>query len=332
MFEFLRKLFIREPEFFPGVLGERVAGNNVHEFAEAVGVSAPLGFPVKKESELRKFAYQYQYKSSACVAYTMAKIASVLYFLKTGRKVKFSPAFFYPRRLNKPDLGMFFSDISALASEGSCLYDLLPCEGMNEEEINAVKVEDYHKQSADAFAVPKDWIELPDFDTVGATIEKTKKPIMLWFAFGPGEWFGVSKPKIMGNDKRYNHSVCAVDSFTSDKDGKQYIRIEDSADKEQYYQKDIDREFYKRCWLARYPRNFVFVKENTLPIYAGTVKSMQEVLQALGFFPNDKTLLTGYFGSITENAVRDFCKAYGLTFVPGRKMWAELENKLKVIS
>jgi hypothetical protein len=328
MFNWILKLFSREEEFFPGVLKEKTLGNNAHTFEEGVGVSATAGFPVKKESEIRQFPYQYQYKSSACVAYTMAKIACVLYFLKTNRKVKFSPGFFYPRRINKPGLGMFFSDITTLANEGSCLYELLPCEGMDEAQINAIKIEDYHKESADAFALPKDWIETPDFDTVAATIEKTGKPVMLWFTFGPGEFFGTTKPKMLGNDRRWDHSVCAVDAFTDVKDGKQYIRIEDSADKEQYYQKNIDRAFFTRAWLKYYPRNFVFTKETSVPIYAGTVKSMQAILQALGFFPNDPSLLTGYFGSITENAVRDFCKVYAITFVPGRKVWLELEKKL----
>lgn len=328
MWNFLKKLFSREEEFFPGVLKEKNLGNNAHTFEEGVGVTAVAGFPVKKESEIRKFPYQYQYKSSACVAYTMAKIACVLYFLKTGRKIKFSPGFFYPRRLNKPSPGMFFSDITALANEGSCLYDLLPCEGMDETQINAIRIEEYHKQSADAFSIPKDWIETPSFEQVAATIEKTGKPVMLWFSFGPGEFFGVSRPRILGNDKRWDHSVCAVDAFTDVRDGKQYIRIEDSADKEQYYQKDIDKSFFARAWLRYYPRNFKFTKEEVVPIYAGTVKSMQAILQALGFFPNDPTLLTGYFGSITENAVRDFCKAYGLAFVAGRKVWPELEQKL----
>ena len=70
------------------------------------------------------------------------------------------------------------------------------------------------------------------------------------------------------------------------------------------------------------------MKEENVPIYAGTVKSMQAVLQTLGFFPNDPTLLTGNWYSVTDNAVREFCKAYGLAFVAGRKLWPELETKL----
>lgn len=327
MWEFIKKFFSREEEFFPGVLDERTPGNNVHEFQEGVALGAVPIFPVKKITELRKFLYQYQYKSSSCVAFTMAKIAQVLYFLVTGRKIKFSPGFHYPRRLNKPEEGMFFSDISALASEGNCLADLLPAEGLNETKMNSIKVEDYHKQSADAFAIPINWIELTDFDTVAATIERTGKPVMLWFQFGPGEFFGTTKPKILGNDKRWAHSVCAVDAFTDIRDGQQYIKIEDSADKEQYYEKYISREFFNRCYLKRYPINFKFVKSATVPIYTGTITSMQDILKALGFFPSNQQS-TGYFGSITENAVRDFCKAYGLIFKEGRKIWPELESKL----
>jgi hypothetical protein len=328
MWNFIKQLFIKEEEWIPGALPERNLGNSIHPFEEGVGVSATPNFPVKKTTELEKFIYQWQARQSSCVAFTMAKIAQILYYRLTGRKIKFSPGFYYPRRLNKPGLGMRFTDIKALAAEGACLYDLLPCEGMTEEQINNLKVEDYHKKSADAFALPKDWIDTVDFNTTSATLEKTKKPVMLWFAFGPGEWFGTSKPKIMGNDKRHNHSVCATESFTDIKTGIQYIKIEDSADTEQYYEKYITKEFFTRCWLHAYPRNFLFTKEQNIPVYTGTVKSMQAILQALGYFPNDPTLLTGAWYSITDNAVREFCKAYGLAFVAGRKLWPELEQKL----
>jgi hypothetical protein len=226
---------------------------------------------------------------------------------------------------------MHFTDIKALAAEGACLYDLLPCEGLTEEQINNLKVEEYHKQSADAFALPKDWIDTVDFDTTAATIEKTKKPVMLWFSFGPGEWFGTSYPKIRGTDKRYAHSVVGTQSFTDIKTGIQYIKIEDSADTEQYYEKYITREFFARCWLHAYPRHFKFTGEENIPAYTGTIKSMQAILQALGIFPDDKTLLTGFWGSITDDAVRKFCKAYSIAFVAGRKSWLELDQKLYLI-
>lgn len=328
MLEFLKKLFKRKPEFFPGVLDERIKGNNVHDFREGVALGAVAKFTTKKLTELRKFPYQYQDGSSACVAFTMAKIACVLYWLATGRSIKFSPAFYYTRRLNKPDKGMYFSDISALASEGSCLYDLLPSEGLSEDQINSVKIEQYHKDSADAFAIPIDWLELTDFDTVAATIEKTGKPVMLWFRFGPGEWFGKIKPRILGDDKRWAHSVCAVDAFTDVRDGRQYLKIEDSAEPEEYYCKYIDREFFSRCYLRRYPISFKWVKDKTIPVYAGTIQSMQDVLRALGYFPNNQNS-TGYFGSITLKAVREFCIINNIQFKNQYSIWPELDMFLK---
>jgi hypothetical protein len=329
MWNFIKQLFSKEEEWIPGALPERNLGNSIHPFEEGVGVSATPNFLVKKTTELEKFHYQYQAKQSSCVAFTMAKIAQILYYRLTGRKIKFSPGFYYPRRLNKPGLGMHFTDIRSLASEGACLYDLLPCEGLTEEEINNLKVEDYHKQSADAFALPPDWIDTVNFDTTAATLEKTKKPVMLWFSFGPGEFFGTSYPKIKGNDKRWAHSVCGTESFTDLNSGIQYIKIEDSADKEKYYEKYITKEFFARCWLHAYPRRFKFMKEENVPIYAGTVKSMQAVLQTLGFFPNDSTLLTGYFGSITLNALRDFCKVNNIQFKNQFSIWPELDTFLR---
>ena len=145
MFKLFKKIFNKKDIFFPGVIIEKDLGNNIHKFEEGVAKANTPIFQVKKLSELRKFPYQYQYTSSGCVSYGTAKIACVLYYLLTGRIVKFSPVFWYSRRINKPKQGMLFSDITKLASEGCCLYDLLPCEGFTEEQMNNTVVEQYHK-------------------------------------------------------------------------------------------------------------------------------------------------------------------------------------------
>ena len=74
------------------------------------------------------------------------------------------------------------------------------------------------------------------------------------------------------------------------------------------------------------PINFKFVKSN-IPKYTRTIKSMQEVLKALGYFPNNQDC-TGLWYSLTDIAVKKFCINYGITFMEGRKMWKELEDKL----
>jgi len=333
MLEFLKKLFnYRSEDFFPGVIAETEPSSNVHLFEEGVARANQPKFAVKKLTELRKFLYQFQDGSSSCVAFSMAKIAQILYFLITGRNIKFSPGFYYTQRPNKPNLGMWFQDITALAYLGSCLYDLMPCEGISEDDMNALKVEQYHKDSADAFSIPLNWISLerngkPDFDLVASTIETTNKPVMIWVSFGPQEFFGTSYPKVLGDNKPWAHSIVAVDAFTNIKDGKQYIKIEDSADKETLYEKYIDRAFFdSRCWLARNPINFKFIK-STVPPYTRTTASMQDILKALGYFPVNQQS-TGYWGSITDMAVIEFCKNFGIAFVTGRKMWPELEQKL----
>lgn len=311
IYTLLKKLFSKKgPEFFPGILG-RGNDENIYPFEDVVGVSSPALFKEKKRTEWRKFPYQFQSSSSSCVTYGTAKICLILYFLFSGRVVKFSPGFWYKSRRNKPGLGMYFDDIQKLASEGALLYELAPCEGFTEDQMNTLSIEQYQRDSAKVFALPKDWVELPiDFDTVASTIEKTRKGVKLWFSFGPGEVFGVERCRIVGSDKRWNHDMTAVDAFTFE--GVEYILVEDSADKEKHYQKLIDRNFFKRCYLARYPINFKFAQGAIdKPEYDGTIISVQIILRYEGFFPNNVPLAERV-GPVTQDALKKFQKKYGL--------------------
>lgn len=310
MFEFIKRLFHRQPEFFPGVLGEGSPTGNVHEFSEVVGESTAPVFKEKKRSEWRTFFRQFQNSSSACVAYTLAKIATILYYLKTGRIVKFSPAFWYKRRPNSPQLGMVFSDIEKLGTDGAVIHELLPCEGMTEDQINAVVIEQYHRDTADAFALPGHWVNLPlDFDIVAATIQKTGKGMMLWFRIHYGEWFGVEKPLVSKRLWFSNHSTTAVDAFKFG--GVDFILLEDSAE-DKVWQKLITREFFKaRCYLARYPVNFKFVPGSERPVYDGSITSLQECLKYEGIFPSNVKVIN-IFGPLTKQSVVQFQTKYAL--------------------
>ncbi len=319
----------KEKERFLGVLGLGEELSTVHQFNEAVASASIPEFKAKQPSQWRKFPYQYQFSSSACVAYGTSKLCTILYFLKTDRIVKFSPAFFYTQRANKPSEGMVFSDIARLANTGALLYDLLPCEGMTEAQINSTKIEQYHRDAADAFAIPENWVEMPiDFETVASTIEKTGKGIKLWFQFGPNEFFGTQYPRVAGTNKPWGHDVTAIDAFTYD--NKKYILIEDSADQENIYQKLIDRDFFQaRCYLARYPINFKFdaAPINIKPVYTGSTASLQDCLTYEGVFPANVTS-RGVYGSITIESVKKFQKKYGFeqTGQVGPKTTAKLKE------
>lgn len=311
MLNFLRNLF-KEKDIFTGVLGDGITENSpVYDFTEAVGASSKATFGAPKGI---KYPYQYQYLSSGCVAFTQAKITLILYYKETQKMIKFSAKWFYEQRANFPTEGMWFYDIANLANKGAVPEDLLPSHGLTESEMNSKAITEFHENVADAFSIPNAWVNLPlDFDTVAATLEKTDKPVMVWFKFGKGEFFKKLIPVILKNvgvdELPWQHSVTAIDAYT--RDGVDYILIEDSADPEAFYQKEITREFFNaRCTLARHPRNFKYAIGDKVP-YDGTIISAQKILQAEGLFPVGIPFAENV-GKFTREALRKFQSKYGL--------------------
>lgn len=316
IFNWIKSLFYKEPIRNFGIIDTvETAGftDSVYKHNEVVAsVSIPSFKGVYGDGSIRKFTYQYQNGSSSCVAFTMAKIAQILYYLRFDRIVKWSPKFWYAQRSNKPEEGMAFQDIKNLASTGSLTEELLPSFGLTEQLMNTVIGLDYLKESADGFAVSPTWVELPlDFDTVASTIEQTKKGVMLWFKFSAGEFFYTSYPKMLNNNKTWAHSVTAVDTATIN--GKHYIVIEDSADYEANYRKFIDRNFFTRCYLARYPLSFKFEPvQSDKPVFNGSIKSLQDILKYEGFMASN-VQSTGYFGDLTKQALIKFQLSKGIS-------------------
>lgn len=311
MLKYILSLF-KEKEFFPGVAGDGITENSpVYEFNEVVGKSA---VPTFGEPKGIKYPYQYQYTSSSCVGFSVAKIVCILYHQYSGKKVKFSGGWFYRQRYNLPAEGMWFFDIARLASKGAVLEELLPSEGLTERQMNSLEIDDFHVNMADAFKLPEAWINLPiDFDTTCATHEKTNKPVMVWFKFGRNEFFRRKKPIILQKKSHselpYQHSVVVIDTYT--KDGEDIILIEDSADPEEFYQKEITREFFnERCTLARHPRDFKFLKGNK-QVYDGSIISVQKILQSEGMFPIGIPFAENV-GKFTREGLRKFQSKYGL--------------------
>ncbi len=298
----------KEPIQFLGVLGEQNS-QNVFDFDEAVASAAKPIWIEKGISQWRTFSSQYQYTSSACVAFTVAKIAQILYFLKTNRKIKFSPGWIYKQRTPKVE-GMWVDNAINIAGSGLPTEELYPSEGLTESQINNLPNLPFAGGVAKEFALSVNWIRLPlDFDTVASTIQTTQKGIMMWFDFGPGEWFDQPIPLIKGSKLPYRHSVCAVDAIRFN--GRDYIVIEDSAELIPTYghRKLISRSFFKRCILARYSLNFKYETTEVIrPKYDKTVISLQDCLRFGGYFPSNIPS-TGYMGDITIQAIKDFQRA-----------------------
>ena len=321
MLDFLKKLFSRkseQPKIFLGVLGYGEQ-DNLFDFKEVVDpttaavAAASASYPEKTPAQWRAFLSQFQAQSSACVAFTIAKIAQILYFLRSGRKIRFSPGWIYRQRQPKIE-GMHIDNVIKLASQGMIPEELFPSENLNETEINSLPDQPYAPGVAEEFAIPSNWVNLPiDFDTIATSIHKTNKGVMLWFDFGPLEWFHQGIARIVANKKPWLHSVCAVDAIRYK--GTDYLVIEDSADisSEFGHRKLVSRDFLKRrCLLARYPLSFKFdAQTSARPSYDGSVSSLQDCLTYEGVFPSNVTA-RGYFGEITRKAVIDFQKKYDI--------------------
>jgi hypothetical protein len=148
---------------------------------------------------------------------------------------------------------------------------------------------------------------------------------MVWFKFGSGEWIDIP---IVKTQTKYAHSVTAVD-FTLYK-GQKCLVIEDSWGKFGQWagQRLITEDFFKaRCFFAAYFINFKY-EQDYKPTYNGSITSIQDCLKYEQLFPSNIES-TGLWLAITDKAVKDFCVKYQIKFVPSRKMWPELEAKLK---
>lgn len=330
LLKYIRSFFDDDAIPFTGVLGSgEYLGGALHDFSEVVGVSAKPVFEEKSPDKWRVFPQQYQASSSACVAFTIEKIRLILYFLYTGNVLTFSPGWIYKRRKNRPEPGMNFDDAATLASEGGLPSVYQNSEGIGEKEINSLPELPFFKETADAFAMPKDWVQLPvDFDTVAATIQKTKKGVMLWFEIATGEYFRQGIPVYKGTGIQSRHSVTAVD--ITKYQGVEYIVIEDSADGGKFgHRKLISKAFFeKRCYLARYPIKFTFDTTPVKPIFDGTIISAQRCLQSEGKFPMNVSFVER-LGPTTQNAIKKFQAENGLeqTGTLGPKTTALLKQK-----
>lgn len=312
--DFLKSVFEQEyKEPILGVLDEETPSDTVVQFEDVVAKSAPAIWIEKKDSDIIKLPYLWQATSSSCVAHTLALMYTILFMIKHNVITKFSAAWFYRSRINKnigDGEGMYFGDIEKMgATIGAMPYDLMPSDGLTDKQIDAIKTSWFHEKIAGIFTLNTKWVNLPfDFDTVAATQQITKKGIMIWFKFGPGEYFGKAIPQVLGTDVRYAHSVTVIDSGVFN--GKEYLIIQCSADKNQSIKK-ISRSFYTRAYLNRYPMNFKYEIGGDKPVYDRTIVSAQRCLKYEGLFPSNVDFAERV-GPTTQDALKKFQEKYSL--------------------
>lgn len=286
----------------------------------------------KKKSEFRSFPSLNQKYTNKCVAFTLRKITGILYWLRTGKWLDFSASFPYEYRVNKPGGGMVGVDAFDIwRKNGMTLEDLCPSTQTYDEDL--VAIDEFSKQVAKGFISGGDiGIDPGDFDAVCSTIQTTKKGIMVWFYFTSREW-SLEVPKVIddlsgpGDSRASRHSVSGVDfgiaTDVATVNGQQVLKIEDSAHFGGRDVRYITREYFKaRNFFVRYPMNFKYAIAESFQVLPITktlklgmsgidVSNLQKMLQDKGYFPVNAQC-TGYFGSVTLEAVKKFQKENGL--------------------
>lgn len=299
-----------------------------YKFDEIVAKANPVDWKEKRASEWRSFPVQNQNGSGSCVAQTARKLLRVLIWLKTGRDLDFSASHIYQRRVNKPAGGMGGVDVFEIMKQGVTLNAMMPSDDMSDEEMDGVPTTYFDEKIGEVFKIDNYVQPTPgDFETVASIIQTTGKAVMVWFYFTSAEWSRTIPKIINANLTTYEadasrHSVPAVDFGL--KNGKKYIKVEDSAHFAGLTEHFIDEEFFaKRNFFIGYPINFKYSVKETFTVLPITktlkfgmrsieVVNLQKMLQERGYFP-DNSQTTGYFGAVTLKAVKDFQKAQGLT-------------------
>lgn len=289
---------------------------------EVVATSAAVTWRELDPKDVRTFGIQNQSQKSDCVAESRRKLKRILFSVNLGYDLDFSAVALYRQRVNYPNPGMIAIDAINIDKEyGMTLDALVPSDAIkNEAAANALKVDELNDDVAKAFRIFDNDIRFTngDLDFPAATIQKTRKGVMMWFFFTSEEWSRevpvvIDRSLRLGSGRALYHSVVGVEPALYK--GQEGIWIDDSAHFGGLHRRFITRDFYKqRNFWASYPMSFKFERETATdrPHYeVDNVVSLQDCLKYEGTFPLNIES-TGYFGTITRQAVRDFQAKYGI--------------------
>lgn len=320
--DFLKKWFptVEDEPKGPGALIEELPPIDEEKkitLNEIVGMVSAVPWE-EKGDKIRKFPEYDQKRTMMCGAFSAKKMLGILYWLKYGTWVEFSEEDVYQRRRNKPNAGMYMSDIFDLMKQGITLKLLTGAKISTDADADNCKIEPFKRDVGKAFAL-KDaepiWINAKDIEEIASVIHVTGKGILLNVFFTSDEW-SRTKPKVIdlglyyGSKRALLHFITATDSTLIN--GKKYIVIEDSSLFGGFSRRFIDAEFLKaRVQYAGYTMTFKFAEDNTRPKFTGSIISLQECLRSIGYFPTNISLVES-FGPVTRKYLTAFQKDYGL--------------------
>ena len=296
--------FRREPKLFPGLLLPTQDDiDNIPKLDDVTTTIAPVTWKLLEMDKVPTYPMYSQDGSGSCVAMSWSLIASILYYMRTGITLKFSPAWIYQHRINT-GAGMIGTDVSHIAStEGMLPHDLMPCMDMSELAINSVPIYPWYKEVAKVFAMEDKLVQLPtkDLETIVSTMQVTGKPVNVWYEVANNEW--QSEPVAIVSQPSARHSVVAIDYGLWN--GKKCLVVQDSWGSNSTIYKGkriITEDFHnKRNIFTAYPRRFKFDVSDTKGIFNGSIMSFQECMQSIGLFPQGVQFVENW-GPLTRQA------------------------------
>lgn len=287
---------------------------------------ASVGIPLWKEKkEYNHYTIRDQSSSYSCVAQSIATLLEAM-LKKNGKEIPVSAKPIYLSRTNQGG-GMYFREAMDIGSkDGSTLECLVPSQNMTEEQMNddndITMFDVYVGDILSGMA----YISVPfDFNAIASVLDNGN-PLIVGFSWDYDEW-DKEFPKIKETSKKpYNHCVTIVDYTLIN--GVKYLVIQDSWGKNKGRNglRFISEEWTNRmiaCWYYELmmfndkepDTNQKFEKDLEFGMRDPDVIRLQDFLKSQGYFPTN-TESTGYYGSITVKAVRDFQLAKGIILSP----------------
>ena len=284
------------------------------------------------EIELNNFPVFNQDGSSSCVAHAFALSMGIDNWLEEGKFIRLAPADIYDRRQNN-SAGMYFQNAADIAyNHGATLYDFLPSDGLNEQQISGL-LANYKPSYGEIAKIYKTgnyfWIQeaTTNIDRINYWTNIEKRPIVLGVRFGDGEW-NRTEPQIKGNKTPYGHGISIPPNGAFLYKGKKTVLIQDnwSANSGWGGRRFVSEDWWKAGRIIgaiswkKLIDTWRDTEEKQKPHYKfehnlkyGTrnndIIALQDILKYEELFANN-IMSTGYYGNITAKAVLKFQLKY----------------------
>lgn len=323
---------------------------NAYQFHEIVALAEPVNWTVKKPSEWRRFPIFDQNGSGSCMAQTLRKLLGIIVWLSNGGVwLDFSATDIYRRRINKDSAGMGIEDLYNIGAQGVTLNALMPSDKLGESAMTNAQSTPIADQVRPLFKISLPiYLPVGDIDAVASVIQRTRKGVQTLMYWNYPEYTDIPQvlnPNLKTWEAQGVHSTAQVDFTMIDQTnapthpeawGKKALVMDDSWDRVATAldgQRLITEDFYKaRNFCTVYPMQFTFQAGqsdkpkhhfDTTKIFEYDPKApvvynnpdiiaIQDILRYEGFFPLNVPKSTGYFGSITRDALKLWQKAHGI--------------------